>query len=238
MNDQVYFGGFGVNDGTVNFYSRINCFLKPHFHVLDIGAGRGSWFARNGYSCRNKIRFIKDKVENLIAVDVDPAVLDNESVHDSFVVEQGCPLPFEDSSFDVIIADYVLEHIDDPAFFHKEIDRLLKPGGLFAARTPHKFSYVAIAAMLIKNRLHSRVISVVQPSRVTVDIFPTCYKMNTLSDLNKIFNDFEEHSFIFRTEPSYYFGNKLIYTVLSFLHRIMPGFFSGNIFCYKIKKYL
>lgn len=45
-------------------------------------------------------------------------------------------LPFADNSFDKVICSEVLEHIPDYAGALKEIERVLKPGGLFCASVP------------------------------------------------------------------------------------------------------
>ena len=63
-------------DGTVEFYGRINAILKNH-HVLDIGAGRGSWYYMDKSFYRRNIRDIKSKVKHFIGADVDKVVLEN-----------------------------------------------------------------------------------------------------------------------------------------------------------------
>ncbi len=45
-------------------------------------------------------------------------------------------LPFADNSFDKIICSEVLEHIPDYQAVLVEIERILKPGGLFCASVP------------------------------------------------------------------------------------------------------
>jgi ubiquinone/menaquinone biosynthesis C-methylase UbiE len=148
----------------------------------------------------------------------------------------GGALPFEDQRFDLIIADYVLEHIDDPADFAAEVARVLKPGGLFAARTPHKYCYVAMIARLVSNAKHSRVLSMVQPNRKEIDVFPTRYRLNRLRDIRQCFPAFENKSFIFRSDPAYFFGIKYIFQIQDFLHRVMPALFAGNLFVFLVKK--
>ena len=44
-----------------------------------------------------------------------------------------CNLPFKTASFDLVICSEVLEHIPDYEGALKEIQRILKPGGLFCA---------------------------------------------------------------------------------------------------------
>jgi SAM-dependent methyltransferase len=55
------------------------------------------------------------------------------------------PLPFEDESFDVVVAGELLEHLRDPARFASEARRVLRPGGTFVASVPNAFR--------LKNRL-------------------------------------------------------------------------------------
>lgn len=46
-------------------------------------------------------------------------------------------MQFESGSFDVVIANHVLEHVDDDARALAEIHRMLKPGGMAILQTPY-----------------------------------------------------------------------------------------------------
>lgn len=50
-------------------------------------------------------------------------------------------LPFEDASFDIVYAGYVLEHTDDPLKVLEEGVRVLRPGGILHAALPNYLSY-------------------------------------------------------------------------------------------------
>jgi len=55
-------------------------------------------------------------------------------------------MPFQDGTFDIVIADAVLEHIPDPGLAFAEISRVLKPGGFFIGyvafmECSHEISY-------------------------------------------------------------------------------------------------
>ncbi len=47
------------------------------------------------------------------------------------------PYPFQDNDFDIIIAEHVLEHLDDLKRVIEELHRILKPGGVLYVEVPH-----------------------------------------------------------------------------------------------------
>jgi len=55
------------------------------------------------------------------------------------------PLPFDDASFDVVVAGELLEHLRDPPRLVAEARRVLRPAGLFVASVPNAYR--------LKNRL-------------------------------------------------------------------------------------
>jgi len=223
--------GYSHLDGTVEFYGRINSILKPTDAVLDIGAGRGAWHFDDKCGKRRVLRNIKPQVQRFIGADVDPIVLDNPTTTENCLIENG-QIPLLDQSIDVILADYVLEHISNVQKFSQEIERLLKPGGFFCARTPHRFQYVAIAARVVKNKYHSKVLSAAQPNRKCEDIFPTVYRLNTIDDISRAFPLFENYSYLYTSDPSYYCGNRYLYRWMSWLHKLLPEIFVANLFVF------
>ncbi|MXQ11367.1 class I SAM-dependent methyltransferase [Microvirga makkahensis] len=63
-------------------------------------------------------------------------------------------LPYETASFDVVVANQVLEHISEPATVLPEIRRVLKPGGVFMALFPVKETwYEGHAGVYFAHRL-------------------------------------------------------------------------------------
>jgi SAM-dependent methyltransferase len=62
---------------------------------------------------------------------------------------------YEDEMFDVITMFYVLEHLPDPMRYLKEINRILKPGGILLLRLPHTTPLVNLLKVFrIPNRLY------------------------------------------------------------------------------------
>jgi 2-polyprenyl-3-methyl-5-hydroxy-6-metoxy-1,4-benzoquinol methylase len=176
-----YLGNFTPNDGTIDFYLRVNSLLKPEFTVLDLGGGRGEWM-EDDCNIRKSLRLIKGKVKKVIAADIDPIVMQNKSADEYLIIDNN----FENlpsNSYDLIICDWVLEHIEQPQIFFNNIKRILKHGGFFCARTPHKYSYWAIANRLVPEKIALQILKYAQPFRQAKDIFSTFYYLNTMQHI-------------------------------------------------------
>lgn len=228
-----FMGGYTPTDGTVEFYGRVKSLLNPEDTILDLGAGRGAWHQDDQCKWRRSVRTIKGHVREVIGADVDEAVLNNQSTDRNILIRGGLDLP--SSSINLIVADYVLEHIVDPKAFVDEVRRVLVPGGVFCARTPHKYHYVSLGAAMVANTRHSAVLSYLQPNRKAEDVFPTAYRLNTLRQIRQEFSGFDDFSYLYRSDPAYFFGNKLVYKLLKGISSITPQSFSANIFAFLVK---
>ena len=84
-----------------------------HEKKLNLGCGR---FPKKGY----------------INLDIDP-----NAKADIFHDLSKFPYPLKNSSFALIEADHILEHLSDISEAMKELHRILKPGGKLIIRVPH-----------------------------------------------------------------------------------------------------
>ena len=64
----------------------------------------------------------------------------------NYIKAAGENLPFDDNSFDLVCCCDVLEHVEDVAKVISEINRVLKPGGLFIYDTVNRtlMSYASV----------------------------------------------------------------------------------------------
>lgn len=218
------FAGFTDIDGTLSFYLRVNALLKPESRVLDIGCGRGA-FTDDPLPLRKSIRIFQGKCASVLGIDVDPAGAQHPYL-DEFRLIDAPRWPVEDGSVDLCVSDYVLEHIADPAQFFSECGRVLAPGGLVCLRTSNIFSYVGLAARLVPNRLHTRVLAAAKERVNARDIFPTLYRCNTVWALRRRLQQagFNGVAYGYASEPGYLAFSGLAYWLGVFYQRFAPGF--------------
>lgn len=114
---------------TRRFLKAISRFHKPK--ILEIGMGQG--------------RFLKKIIEfrpdaKLFGIDISEMAIEsakNEPLFKgTFLVGNAENLPFSKTSFDVVVIMDVLEHVNNPKKVISEINRVLKPNGIFHFYVP------------------------------------------------------------------------------------------------------
>lgn len=106
--------------------------------------------------------------------------------------------------------------MERPEAFFAEAARVLKPGGVFCARTPNRYGYFALAARAIPNRWHAKVLRRVMPERQEQDVFPTRYWCNTGRRLKRLLgrSGFDSITIDYPdVAPVYLRFNRLVYTL-------------------------
>lgn len=219
------FGGFTRCDSTVALYSRINALVTSESHVLDLGCGRGAHFDP-GAPCpyRVHLRMLRGRVARVVGIDVDPVGEENPSLDEFRHITDLDHWPVEDASIDLVMSDFVVEHVDDPGSFFAEVSRVLRPGGTIAIRTPNRWSYVSLAASLIPNRLHGSVVSRVQSAREEKDVFPVRYRCNSRRSLRRAMTraGLESAVWTMESEPAYFAFSRSAYRLGTMIHSVMP----------------
>jgi len=98
--------------------------VKAGDRVLDVGTGTGTVAA---LAC--------DRGGRVVAVDAEPSMLEltRRRLPDVEVRRATLPrLPFPDGAFDAAVANFVINHVGDPAAAVGELRRVVRPGGRVA----------------------------------------------------------------------------------------------------------
>ena len=103
--------------------------LRSGLSLLDVGCGPGT------ITVEFAERLDPGKVIGVdAAVEVITKASEFEAPNLSFVVGDAYALPFDDDSFDIVHAHQTLQHVADPVAVLREMRRVVKPGGVVAAR--------------------------------------------------------------------------------------------------------
>jgi ubiquinone/menaquinone biosynthesis C-methylase UbiE len=120
----------------------------------------------------------------VVGVDLDPRV--EPRFHSEFRRAGLADMPFAPKIFDVILSEYVLEHVRDPAAAFAEMTRVLKPGGRILVLTPNLFSYKSLVARFTPHAFHHAMGRVRYGGGHEDDMYPTVFRCNTAGRLRRL----------------------------------------------------
>ena len=124
--NQVYFEYLMRRSFLGDLYRRYVLYPRLNFHlkgrVLDVGCGIGDMLSYR---------------QNTVGLDVNPLNVDfcQKRQLEAHMMKPDI-IPFRDETFDSVLLDNVLEHIEKPSLLFKEIRRVLKPDGILLIGVP------------------------------------------------------------------------------------------------------
>jgi SAM-dependent methyltransferase len=228
-------------DGTVRFYTFVRALMlrTNASQVLDYGAGRGGFWTEEakegGSRMRSELQDLRYRGARVTACDIDPAVAAHPCSDLQVIIGADPTLPWKDSYFDLVVSDMTFEHIQSPDIVCRELIRVVRPGGFICARTPNRWGYVALAALLIPTSAHTRGLKTLQPSRRGEDVFPTFYKLNDIRSIKKMFSGCSVNYYMDVTEPRYHFNSLWLFLAFELWHRVLPSYLAPGL-CVFIQK--
>ncbi len=207
----------GWIDGTREFLELIRDLAPPGGRVLDFGCGPGN----------RTSEFLGGAFARADGLDVDPDARFNPHLRRVDVYHGGAwPVPPE--SYDAVVADYVLEHLDRPAETMRQLARALKPGGLFLFRTPNLWHYVAIFSAATPHRLHLLLANRLRRRAAgSHDPYPTRYRINTPRAVRSLCRGAELEEVELRMiekNPSYGMASRALFLTFLFYERLVNAF--------------
>lgn len=118
-----------------NWFSWVydRCHIGEGMRVLELGAGNGAIWMENMHKLPKKISVVVSDISEGMVRDARR----NIGKEDIFTYASfDCArIPYDENTFDVIIANHLLFYCDDIVAICKEIRRVLKPGGRFVCST-------------------------------------------------------------------------------------------------------
>jgi SAM-dependent methyltransferase len=94
-------------------------------------------------------------------------------------------LPFAAGSFDLVTANMVMEHAQDPGRVLSEVHRVLSPDGVFLFHTPNLSSPLVKVAARTPEWVKKPLIRLLE-ARGEEDVYPTTYRINTAERVRRL----------------------------------------------------
>lgn len=111
--------------------------------LLDVGAGTGA-FSQKLKSEGFSVTACDQNPDNFLARNIR---CEKANLNETF--------PFADAEFDTVVSSEVIEHIENPWFFMRELYRITKPGGAVIISTPNVHNWYVRLYFLMTSKLYN-----------------------------------------------------------------------------------
>jgi SAM-dependent methyltransferase len=174
--------GLPLDHPQIIYGRTLQRYVQPGIRWLDVGCGYQvlpDWALADDAQ-----RELVSRVASLTGIDVDPRISEHPLLTYR-VAGLGGSLPFRDETFDLITANMVIEHIQQPEEFLADMRRVLRPGGRFLFHTPNILFWMTFLAYLTPDSIKKPIIWKLE-RRHADDVFPTHYTLNTPWRIEKL----------------------------------------------------
>lgn len=159
--------------GGYFFRKYLKNYINNNSIILDAGCGN------NGI-----ISEFKSTTRLIIGIDVNEKLLSENKIVDKKIIADLEHIPLDSNSVDIVISEFVLEHLDNPSLAFKEILRILKPKGAFIFITPNSLNPIMTLSKILPHTFHSLLrIKLLKKEEET---HPTYYRANNYRRLLKL----------------------------------------------------
>jgi ubiquinone/menaquinone biosynthesis C-methylase UbiE len=166
----------GLRPTQYAYFETLLRVLRKDDDWLDLGCGHqvfGGWMMREQAQAISACRHI-------YGMDLDwNGLRAHAGIRDKIYGNLG-QLPVRSCSVDIVTANMVIEHLENPAGVLREVGRVLRPGGRFVFHTPNYRSPVVRLGAWVPERLKKPLIALLE-GREGHDVFQTHYRLNTAS---------------------------------------------------------
>jgi SAM-dependent methyltransferase len=163
------------------YFEALHARLTPSAAWLDMGCGHqvfADWMTREQEQVVSRNRLVA-------GIDLDWEGLRKHPAIRRRVFGDLSHLPFASGSWDVISANMVMEHLQDPVAVLREVHRALSPGGVFVFHTPNFYHWGTLVARGLPERLKKRMVRLFE-GRAEADVFETHYRINTAAQVRRL----------------------------------------------------
>jgi ubiquinone/menaquinone biosynthesis C-methylase UbiE len=196
---------------TLDVYDEILASLcSPDRLLLDAGCGKKSMVQK--YS--GKFRYSA-------GMDISPEAIRYNKGFNAFVSGDAANIPFSHDAFDVVVSQWMIEHVDRIDEVVKEFHRVLKKGGSLVVVTNSKYHPMMFLSSILPTKLRDWMKLRIFPSYIDEDTFPTYYRFNSLGKIDELLSNagFEKMYASYTGSPFFLF-NKFLFRLSELYERV------------------
>ena len=171
----------GLRSSQYAYYEKLRSALSKTSRWLDLGCGHqvfADWMT-------GEQQQVIENSGTVVGIDLDWPGLRQHAGIQKKIFGDLTHLPFRSSSFDVVSANMVMEHLPQPSGVLTEVRRILSPRGLFVFHTPNYYHWGTLIAVHLPERLKKLLIRFFEQRREE-DVFPTYYRINTAAAVRRL----------------------------------------------------
>ncbi len=120
-----------------------------------------------------------------MGIDLDLPGLRENDLLPHLALADGGAIPLADASVDLIVSQWVVEHLEQPAQVFGEMARVLRPGGSIVLFTTNAWNYVPLLSRVVSGKVQSWLIETLL-RRPDKESFPTFYRANSRQTLERL----------------------------------------------------
>jgi ubiquinone/menaquinone biosynthesis C-methylase UbiE len=171
----------GLKSSQYHYQEAVSGGVLPGGRWLDLGCGHqvfAEWMIEEEREVVSRAGFFA-------GIDVDvPGIRGHRSLHNP-VLGNLTMLPFSDGAFEIVTANMVVEHLDQPLAVLAEVYRVLRPGGRFIFHTPNARCISILVGSWLPQTAKNLLIRFFE-ARQEHDVFKTFYRMNTAQEVSTL----------------------------------------------------
>lgn len=186
-------------------------YAKKENVLLDAGCGK------KGIMNKYKGRF-----ELSIGIDLSLSAIKQNTSLDGYALANLDHIPFPDGSFDIIISQWVVEHMPDPESCFREFYRVLKKGGGLILVTNSIYHPIMFFSSIFPEGFRDRIKNMILPPEIEEDTFPTYYRCNSLKKMEEVLSGigFSKAFDTYVGDASFFIFSKFLFPLLLLYEKI------------------
>lgn len=174
----------------------------------------------------------------IVGIDIDKKSLDKNQIINKKIVADLKDIPLNSNSVDIVLSEFVIEHIDNPDLVFKEISRVLKPGGVFVFITPNIINPIIALSKILPHNIHSFLRTALLKKEE--EAYRTYYRANTYNKLLKLrkASGFHDYEILRVGNPEYAGFCKPLVSVSIFFEKLIDNDFFNIFKMYLIGRFI